>query len=199
MSACNTCGNNTSLPCGCEDIALAMNCTNHIGINCPINANQCASVECVECVKICNEEDMWVTVEGQYPIWWQQGWNLSQFLQSLSLSQTIGQAVVYGYFPYFSCTNVTTGSASFVWSYLQQVNVYPATAFQLEWGDPAVPGVWNIAATIPLTQNQYTINAGNLGLVPGMQYLFRMRTVDAGGGYNLVNTQSVNLYVTIPN
>ena len=198
MSACNTCGNNTSLPCGCKDIALAMDCTNHIGINCPINANQCSSVECVECVQICNEEDMWVTSEGQYPIWWQQGWSLSQFLQSFALAQSIGQPTVYGYFPYFSCVNVTTGSASFIWSYLEQASVYPPTAFQLEWQDPAI-GNWNIAATMPLTQNQYVINVGTLGLVPGTQYLFRMRTVDAGGGYNLVNDQSVILYVTIPN
>ena len=198
MSACNTCGNNTSLPCGCEDIALSMNCANHIGINCPVNINQCSSIECVECVQICNEEDMWVTSEGNYPIWWQQGWNLSQFLQSFALAQTIGNSSMYGFFSYFSAVNTTTTSISFVWSYLEQVSVYPPAAYQLEWQDPAI-GDWNIGATLPLTQNQYTLDVGNLGLVPGTQYLFRMKTVDAAGGYNLVNGQSVVLYVTIPN
>ena len=201
MSACNTCGNTSSLPCGCKDIALTMSCANHIGLNCPPNINQCASIECAECIQVCNGEDAWVAAPGDnttYPIWWQQGWSIAQFMQSLAMVQAMGQTSVYGYFPFFTATNVTLTSVSLAWSWFVQQNIYPANGFSIEYSENS-GGDWIPITIVPLTQTTYTVTSANTPLTPGVQYAFRIRTVDANGDYTVTADQSVVLLVTIPN
>tara|TARA_R110002020_G_scaffold424528_2_gene633789 strand:+ start:2476 stop:3084 length:609 start_codon:yes stop_codon:yes gene_type:complete len=202
MSTCNTCGNNTSLPCGCKDIALNMSCADYIGLNCSTDANQCASIECAECVVSCGQEDMWAAIgpTGENYIY-QNGWSMLQYQQSTAVINAVGvAALMNGYFTLFTCPTVTSSTVQLQWSFLASTSTVLPTAFQLEYREITDPASdWTIVATIPYGQTSFTVSASNTLLTPGLQYQFRIKSVDAAGVANALEFQSVWLNITIPN
>ena len=202
MSTCNTCGNNTSLPCGCKDIALSMSCTNHIGLSCATDANQCASIECAECIVSCAQEDQWAAVGSNGGTYlYQNGWSMLQYMQSTALINTNGMvAMLTGYFSLFTCFNVTSSTVQLQWAFTIDSNQILPSAFQIEYREITNPvSDWTIAATTPYGQTAFTLSAANITLTPGLQYQFRMKTIDANGVASDIEFQSVWINVTIPN
>lgn len=202
MSTCNTCGNNTSLPCGCEDIALTMNCATHIGLNCPTDVNQCAEINCMECVVSCGEEDAWAVI-GQDGATYlnMSGWNITQYLQSNAVLAANGLAVAStGYFSLLTCIELTATTVKLKWSFTIDPDFTLPSAFQIEYREITNAGAdWVIAATTPYGNTSFTISAANVPLNPGVQYQFRMKSIAQDGTVSSVDFQSVWLNVTMPN
>ena len=201
MSTCNTCGNNTSLPCGCKDIALTMSCVDQIGLNCSPNVNQCASIECAECVTSCNKEHSWLVQGPQGEVYYYQNeWSLMQYIQSNAIISANGvSAVGFGYFSLFTSPEITNSTVQLQWSFLFDSNIYTPGSFQIEYRQVQTPPVdWQIAATVPANQTAITLSASNITLTPGAQYHFRIRSINSIGEINTLDFQSVMLLIQIP-
>jgi len=173
-----------------------MSCADHIGLNCSVDVNQCASIECAECVKICGKEDSWVVSDGLTTQWMFKEWSVAQFMQSYAIVNSLGQSAVYGYFPFFTATNVTSSSIVLSWSFFQQVTIYPVESFQIEIA-PATESFTALTNVLP-TQTGYTITSAEYNLSPRTQYVIRLKIMDATGNYIQGGTESVQLLVTIP-
>ncbi len=201
MSTCNTCGNNTSLPCGCKDIALTMSCADQIGLNCSPSVNQCASIECAECVKSCNKENSWfVTGPGGEPYYYQNEWSLMQYMQSNAIISANGiGALLGGYFSLFTSPEITNSTVQLQWSFFYDANIYTPAFFQIEYRQVENPlPDWQIVATVPANQTAITLSASSITLTPGAQYHFRIRSINNNGDINGLEFQSVMLLIEIP-
>ena len=203
MAVCSTCGNSSAAVCGCKDIALTMNCTDFIGLNCATDANQCASMECAECVISCGQENSWSAIgqSGENYVYF-NGWSMIQYMQSTAVINASGlAAIMSGYFTLFTCPAVTSSTVQLQWSFLANPNIALPTSFQIEYREvvDGIFGDWILVANPPYGQTSYTVSATNTALTPGALYQFRIRSVDANGEVTNLDYQSVMLNITIPN
>ena len=194
MANCSTCGNSSTLPCGCSQSSLTTSCyPDHY--NCGALASQSAEAYCMECVQPCTKEDAW-SIETNTGIVFTAGKNdsLTKMFQQFMLSQTTdANTFNTNLIPLFYISKVTQASAIFHWEYVGTANI---TGFQIRvrayddnnWSP--INYVNNPSAT------SMTVGYTSNNLTSGIKYVFQINTLENGVATNAI--QSVDIILTIP-
>ena len=194
MANCSTCGNSSTLPCGCSQSSLTTSChPDHY--NCGALASQCAEAYCMECVQPCTKEDAW-SIETNTGIVFTAGKNdsLTKMFQQFMLSQTTDQNTFNtNLIPLFYISKVTQTSATFHYEYVGTANI---TGFQIQvraFDD----NTFNVATYVNNpSASSLTVNYQAANLTSGIKYVFQINTLENGVATDAI--QAVDIHLTIP-